>query len=285
VISIDGQQLLERIREFGRAGRNTAGTLSRVALTDQDAAGRDLLVRWMEEAGLQVQVDRIGNIFGTLCGVGSPPDAAALPIMMGSHIDTVVDAGIYDGAYGVLAGIEVARTLQAAGTAARRPLTVVAFTNEEGIRYTPDMMGSLVHAGGLSLKDALSTVGPDGSVLAEELARIGYAGSLEPGTIRPLAFVELHVEQGPVLFREEAPIGAVEAVQAISWQQIDVRGHANHAGTTPMSLRRDAAYAASRIVSILPVLAAQSGGDTVATAGQIELEPNAINVIAGRATV
>lgn len=171
--------------------------------------------------------------------------------MMGSHIDTVIDAGAYDGCAGVLAGIAVVETLRAAGETLARPLAVAAFTNEEGVRYAPDMMGSLVYAGGLSADEALATVGTDGTILGEELARIGYAGAREPGFLVPHAYVELHVEQGPVLEREGVAIGAVEDLQGISWQEVVLDGTANHAGTTPMDLRRDAGVAAAELVTWL----------------------------------
>jgi beta-ureidopropionase / N-carbamoyl-L-amino-acid hydrolase len=229
---------------------------------------------------MAVEIDAIGNILGTW-GAG---DNSA-PIMVGSHIDTVVDAGIYDGSYGVLAGLEVVETLRDAGFTAARPITVAAFTNEEGVRYTPDMMGSLVYAGGFPLEAATRCVGTDGTIVGEELARIGYAGPMAPGAKRPAAYLELHVEQGPVLEHEGMQIGAVENLQGISWQRIVIRGQANHAGTTPMRLRHDAGYAAARITTFMHDLATGSGGTTVATVGTVALTPNVINVIPARATL
>ena len=204
--------------------------------------------------------------------------------MIGSHIDTVIDAGIYDGCYGVLAGLDVIETLKGAGVAPALPIAVAAFTNEEGVRYAPDMMGSLVHAGGLSVEAALATVGTDGSVLGAELECIGYAGAHAPGFLEPQAYLELHVEQGPVLDRERVPIGAVENLQGISWQRVTIAGVANHAGTTPMSMRRDAGHAAARVVTFLRDRATASNTPTVATVGSMRFEPNAINVIPARAT-
>jgi N-carbamoyl-L-amino-acid hydrolase len=203
--------------------------------------------------------------------------------MLGSHIDTVIDAGIYDGCYGVLAALEVIQTLKAQGFASSRPVVVVAFTNEEGVRYAPDMMGSLVYAGGLDLDAALATVGTDGSVLGDELRRIGYAGAQEPGFFKPHAYIELHIEQGPVLEREGVPIGAVQNLQGISWQMVTIDGDANHAGTTPISMRRDAGHAAARVITFLRDRAKASNTPTVATVGCIDFEPNAINVIPSRA--
>ena len=230
---------------------------------------------------MRVEVDAIGNLFGTWQGNA---DSRCEPVMIGSHLDTVINAGIYDGCYGVVAGLEVVAALRESGVRLTRPVTVAAFTNEEGVRYTPDMMGSLVHAGGLALETVLASRGTDGTTLGEELRRIGYDGPLVPGAIRPHAFVELHVEQGPVLEEARCRIGAVENLQGISWSRVTVSGQANHAGTTPMRLRRDAGYAAARVTTFLHDLAEASGGTTVATVGTMTLEPNAINVIPSRAT-
>jgi N-carbamoyl-L-amino-acid hydrolase len=184
----------------------------------------------------------------------------------------------------VLSGLEVIETLRASGYIPVRPIAVAAFTNEEGVRYAPDMMGSLVYAEGLPVEEALATVGTDGTVLGEELERIGYAGSSEPGFLKLHAYVELHIEQGPVLEREGVPIGAVENLQGISWQRVTIKGEANHAGTTPMSMRRDAGHAAARVVTFLRDWARNANTPTVATVGCMSFEPNAINVIPSRAT-
>lgn len=253
-----------------------------MAATDADKAGRDQVVAWMRGAGLEIVIDRIGNIFGIWQTAENEDEE---PVMVGSHIDTVINAGIYDGCYGVISGVEVIQTLIEAGFQPARPIVVAAFTNEEGIRYQPDMMGSLVYAGGLSVEEALATVGTDGSILGEELERIGYAGEAEPGFMKPSAYVELHVEQGPVLASLEIPIGAVENLQGISWQRLTIEGVANHAGTTPISMRKDAGLAAARIITFLRALADSSGESTVATVGTIEFEPNAINVIPSRAVL
>jgi beta-ureidopropionase / N-carbamoyl-L-amino-acid hydrolase len=205
--------------------------------------------------------------------------------MTGSHIDTVATGGRYDGIYGVLAGLEVVRWLNERGLRTRRPLVLAAFTNEEGVRFMPDMMGSLVFAGGYPLQRALDTVGTDGRRLGDELHRIGYAGDLACGAIRPHAFVELHIEQGPVLEAEGLQIGAVQDLQGISWQELTFTGQSNHAGTTPMDLRRDAGYCAAAVAVFVRELAQRLGGSQVATVGSIQLHPNLINVIAARATV
>ena len=279
---VETERLLARLRELGAVGRG-AGGLTRLAGSDEDRMGRDRLVAWMREAGLEVDVDAVGNIFGTWHPDGAARGAA--PVMIGSHIDTVADAGIYDGCYGVLAGLAVVEALRASGSESRHPVTVAAFTNEEGVRFTPDMMGSLVHAGGLPLADALSARDADGRTLGAELDRIGYAGPMAPGTIRPRAYLELHIEQGPILAHEGLRIGVVERLQGISWQRITVSGEANHAGTTPMHLRRDAGHAAARIATFVHDLAHRSAGTTVATVGTMQLEPGVINIIPSRATL
>ncbi|MEZ0168705.1 Zn-dependent hydrolase [Microvirga sp. TS319] len=280
-LSIDAERLLGRLHDLGQIGRDGDGRLVRLAASDSDKAGRDILVSWMHQTDLDVVVDRIGNIFGIW---KNDTNADEAPVVIGSHIDTVINAGIYDGCYGVLSGLEVIETLKATGFTAARPIAVAAFTNEEGVRYAPDMMGSLVYAGGLSVEEALATVGTDGATLGAELQRIGYAGSVEPGFLKPHAYVELHIEQGPVLERERVPIGAVENLQGISWQRVTIEGDANHAGTTPMAMRRDAGYAAARVVTFLRDRARNANTPTVATVGCMAFEPNAINVIPSRAT-
>jgi len=276
-LSIDAERLLGHLWELEQIGRESDGRLVRLAGSDTDKGGRDAFVAWVRAADLEVVVDRIGNIFGIWKNAYNADEA---PILLGSHIDTV----IYDGCYGVLSGLEVIETLKAAGFAPARPIAVAAFTNEEGVRYAPDMMGSLVHAGGLSVEEALATIGTDGTILGAELERIGYGGSEEPGFLKPHAYLELHIEQGPVLEHEGVPIGAVENLQGISWHRVTVEGEANHAGTTPMSMRRDAGHAAARVVTFLHRRARNANSPTVATVGCMSFEPNAINVIPSRAT-
>jgi N-carbamoyl-L-amino-acid hydrolase len=278
--SIDAARLFGRIRELGEIGRDAEGRLTRLAGSDNDKAGRNRLVAWIEAAGLDVAVDQIGNIFGIW---RSEENSGEAPIMLGSHIDTVINAGIYDGCYGVLAALEVIETLKDRGVTPARPIVVAAFTNEEGVRFAPDMLGSLVYAGGLPLDAALATIGTDGSSLGEELERIGYAGNIEPGFLKPHAYVELHIEQGPVLQREGFSIGAVENLQGISWQRVTIDGVANHAGTTPMAMRSDAGLAAARVGLFLREHIARSNAPSVATIGTMRFEPDAINVIPSRA--
>lgn len=281
---LDGATLLRQLRELGEIGADPeAGGRTRIALSDDEKTGRDLVVRWMRELELEVVVDRIGNVFGVLRS--DRDDGTQAPFMMGSHIDTVTNAGALDGCYGVLAGLAVARAYREAGVAPARTIMVGAFTNEEGIRYQPDMMGSLVYAGGLSVDAALDTIGTDGTRLGDELARVGYAGDMEPGAILPHEYVELHIEQGPILEAEGVQIGVVENLQGISWQQVTIEGNANHAGTTPTHLRHDAGLVAASILTFLRELALSSGGTTLATVGCLSVQPNVINVIPRRATL
>ena len=279
-LQLDGALLLEQIRILGELGADPVqGGRTRIALTDAEKAGRDQVVAWMKALDLEVRIDRIGNIFGTL-PAASGEDLA--PLMMGSHIDTVTNAGALDGCYGVLAGLAVIRAYRDAGVLPARPITVGAFTNEEGVRYQPDMMGSLVYAGGLEVQVALDTLGSDGTRLGDELARIGYAGDLQPGAIVPHEYLELHIEQGPILEAEGIQIGVVENLQGISWQQVTVQGNANHAGTTPTRLRHDAGYVACAAVAEARAIAREAGS-TLATTGCIAFEPNVINVIPRKA--
>ena len=280
-LSINGERLLNRLKELGQIGVNEDGKLTRLVASDTDKEGRDAVVAWMKDVGLRIVVDRIGNIFGIW---SSSENEGQDPLMIGSHIDTVINAGIYDGCYGVIGGIEVIKTLKDEGYTPSRPIVVGIFTNEEGVRYAPDMMGSLVYAGGFSVDEALVTIGTDGTVLGEELKRIGYEGTVEPGFIKPHAFVELHIEQGPILDSIKTPIGAVENLQGISWQRVTMNGVANHAGTTPTEMRKDAGLAAAKVIIFLRNRCDNSNATTVATVGCIEFEPNAINVIPSRAT-
>lgn len=283
-ITLDADRLLQQIQALGAIGLDaSAGGRTRIALTDADKAGRDQLAAWMRELDLDVQVDRIGNLFGILHT--ATPQGDAQPLMMGSHIDTVRQAGALDGCYGVLAGLAVARAWRQAAALPPRALVVAAFTNEEGARFQPDMMGSLVYAGSLPLQTALDTVGTDGTRLGDELARIGYAGTLAPGALRPREYLELHIEQGPILEAEGVRIGAVEQVQGISWQRVTVEGSANHAGTTPTRLRHDAGYVAAAAIAFAREQVVGAAPDTtLATVGSLRLEPDVINVIPRTAT-
>jgi N-carbamoyl-L-amino-acid hydrolase len=279
-LRIDAERLIARIDALAEIAPIEGGGNARLALTDADRAGRDLVVTWMHDLGLDVGVDAIGNVIGMREGM-----VPGAPVMCGSHIDTVRTGGRFDGNYGVLAGLEIIETLAERDITTHHPLAVAFFTNEEGARFPPDMMGSLVHVGGMPLEEALDTVGIDGARVGDELDRIGYAGSLPCPGPAPRAFVELHIEQGPVLEIEGSTIGVVEGVQGISWQELTIDGQSNHAGTTPMRFRHDAGYAAARVAVFVRELAAELGGAQVATVGSIELRPNLVNVVANRAVL
>ena len=279
-LSADIRRLQNRIEELGRVGAIASGGVSRLALTNEDRDGRDLVVRWMRDLDLSIQVDRIGNVIGTRAGM---LDSA--PVLIGSHIDSVATGGLYDGALGVLAGLEAIQTLNEADLKTQYPIAVGFFTNEEGVRFTPDMMGSAVHQGSLPLETALETVGTDGQTVGAELTRIGYAGDIPVNNMIPRAYLELHIEQGPVLENTNTTIGAVTGVQGISWTEFELQGVSNHAGTTPMHLRHDAGYVAAAIAVEARAIATDFGANQVATVGVSELTPNLINVIANRARV
>ncbi len=279
-LRIDLDRLTARLDDLAKVGTIDGGGVCRLALTDEDKAGRDLVMSWMKELGLEVTVDRIGNVVGVGAGRESGP-----PVMIGSHIDTVRTGGRYDGNLGVLAGLEVVECLQRAGIETARPITVAFFTNEEGARFAPDMMGSSVHQGSLSLQQALAAVGIDGANVADELERIGYAGEAPCGDMRAAAFIELHIEQGPVLEREGIPIGVVNSVQGISWTELTIKGISNHAGTAPVSMRADAGYAAAEITCFVRRLAHEIGGSQVATVGRLSLQPNLVNVVPNHAVM
>lgn len=279
-LKIDAGRLMSRIDALAEVGRTAEGGVHRLALSDDDRIARDRVVDWMRGAGLEVEIDRIGNIIGMRPGTEALP-----PVMTGSHVDSVANGGKLDGSYGVLAGIEAVETLNDAGIDTPRPIAVCVFTNEEGARFQPDMMGSLVYAGGLSVEEALAREDEEGVLLGDALARIGYRGDAEIGSVRPHAFVELHVEQGPILEAESITIGAVESLQGISWTRVDIEGQANHAGTTPMAGRHDAGYCAARIGCEVRAIARRVGGNQVGTVGLVTLEPGIINVVARKAHV
>ncbi len=276
---INADRLMRKIMDLASIGAIEGGGCARLALTDDDAAGRDLVVAWMNELGLTVTTDVIGNVIGTWhIGTGAS-------VMTGSHIDTVRTGGKYDGNLGVLAGLEVIQTLQENGIEPERPISVGFFTNEEGSRFAPDMLGSLVYVGGLPVEEALDIVGIDGARVGDELERIGYNGATPCPGFAPHSFVELHIEQGPVLEQTNMIIGAVTGVQGISWQEVTVLGQSNHAGTTPMNMRKDPGYVAAAIAVFLRGLATRYGGHQVCTVGKIDLFPNLINVIPAKAVL
>jgi beta-ureidopropionase / N-carbamoyl-L-amino-acid hydrolase len=278
-LRVNGARLMDRIMSLAEVGSIDGGGCARLALTDADRDGRDLVVSWMRDLGLDITVDAVGNVVGTW-NIG-----AGAAIMTGSHIDTVRTGGKYDGNLGVLAGLEIIQTIQESGWTPSRPLAVAFFTNEEGARFAPDMMGSLAFVGGLGVEEVLGTVGIDGARVGDELLRIGYAGSTPCPSSPPRAFVELHIEQGPVLEQQGVTIGAVTGVQGISWREVTINGQSNHAGTTPMELRHDPAYVAASVVVFMRQLASRYGGNQVCTVGKIDLHPNLVNVVPASAVL
>jgi N-carbamoyl-L-amino-acid hydrolase len=286
-LRIDGGRLWDRLQALGEVGavHGPAGEhgCARLALTDADREGRDLVVGWMLDLGLSVSIDAVGNVVAVRAGA----DPTAAPVMVGSHIDTVRTGGRFDGNLGVLGGLEILETLEQHGVVTRHPVAVAFFTNEEGARFQPDMLGSLVYVGGMGLEDALDVrAADDGARLGDELARIGYAGPTPcPAAGAPHAYCELHIEQGPVLEDEAVTIGVVTGVQGISWTELTITGQSAHAGTTPMRLRRDPGYVAAAIVTGVRAIAVEMGGTQVATVGRLELQPNLVNVVPAQVTM
>jgi beta-ureidopropionase / N-carbamoyl-L-amino-acid hydrolase len=278
-LKINWRRLEDRINALAEISPIDGGGNCRLALTDEDKDGRDLVVSWMRSLDLEVTIDVVGNIIG-VWNVGS-----GAPVMSGSHIDTVRTGGRFDGCYGVLAALEVIESCKDANISPPRPLAVGIFTDEEGSRFAPDMLGSLVYVGGMPVEQALNVVAIDGARLGDELMRIGYSGPAPCPGVVPHAFVELHIEQGPMLEANDVRIGAVTSVQGISWQEVTVIGQSNHAGTTPMSLRHDPAYVAAEITVFLRKLASEFGGDQVCTVGKIDIHPNLTNVVPAKATL
>jgi N-carbamoyl-L-amino-acid hydrolase len=278
LLEINGERLLRRLWDLAEIGPIPGGGNNRLALTDADKEGRDLVFTWMRDLGLDVSIDTIGNVVAVQSDVGQGP-----PVMMGSHIDTVATGGKYDGNLGVLAALEVIETVIESGVELDRPLAAAFFTNEEGSRFPPDMMGSLCYTGGLTVEEAMSTTDAGGKSVGDELDRIGYRGPMPCPGPAPYAFVELHIEQGPVLERDGMRIGAVTGVQGISWTEVNITGQSNHAGTTPMSMRRDAGLAAGELVVAVRRIATEMGGTQVGTVGALNLHPDLVNVVAARA--
>jgi N-carbamoyl-L-amino-acid hydrolase len=272
-LRVDGARLMSRLMALAAIGATPEGGCRRLALTDEDRQGRDWLVAEMTALGLDVKIDAVGNIVGILKGREEGP-----AVILGSHIDTVGTGGRYDGALGVIAGVEVLATLRDAGLVPRRDLAVIAFTNEEGARFHPDMLGSYVWAGGLSVEAAHAEQDAEGAVLGTELRRIGYEGQEQPGFLPAHAYLELHIEQGPVLESEGGGLGAVTGIQAICWLELTLKGRPSHAGTTPMAYRRDPGLAAARINVYANDLTRAIPGQ-LANSGVIRVQPANVNVV------
>ncbi len=277
-LRIDGDRLWESLMELAQIGATEKGGVCRLALTDLDREGRDLFTRWAKEAGCAVTVDKMGNIFARRPG----KDDALAPIMMGSHIDTQPTGGKFDGNYGVLAGLEVLRTLNDFNVETARPLEVVVWTNEEGSRFQPSMVASGVFAGVFDLDYGLTRADTEGKTIGDELKRIGYAGEAPVGGRAVAGFFEAHIEQGPILEAEDKTIGVVEGVQGIRWYEYYVTGQEAHAGPTPMKVRKDALQGAARMMTEAYRIANSRPPNACATIGVAEVFPSSINVIPGR---
>lgn len=259
-------------------GATPKGGVCRLALTDLDKRGRDLVIGWAREAGLEVTIDRIGN--GFLRRAGRNPSLA--PVVTGSHIDTQPTGGKFDGNYGVLAGLEVVRTLNDHGIETEAPIEVAFWTNEEGSRFVPVMMGSGVFAKAFTLEHALAATDVDGKSVGDELARIGYVGDEEPGAHPIGAYFETHIEQGPVLEDHDVTIGVVTGVLGIRWYDCTVTGMEAHAGPTPMALRKDALQVAAGLMQEVVAIALRHPPHGRGTVGMVHVHPNSRNVIPGR---
>jgi len=275
-LSTSSDRLWGSLMDLARLGATPRGGVRRLALTPLDAQGRDRVTGWLREAGCTVRCDGIGNLYAIRPGT----DPLARPVAMGSHLDTQPNGGRFDGQYGVLAGLEVLRTLADAGVTTRHPLAVAIWTNEEGTRFQPVMMGSGVYAGAFPLEHCLAQRDAEGVTVAEALASVGAAGT-DPAPAFE-AYFEAHIEQGPVLENERRTIGVVSAALGQRWFDVLIEGQDAHAGPTPLALRRDALLAASRLVVAVREIALAHPHDARGTVGRLLVSPNSRNVIPGR---
>jgi N-carbamoyl-L-amino-acid hydrolase len=277
-IRIDGERLWNSLMELAKIGATEKGGVCRLALTDLDRQARDLFRRWCEEAGCTVTVDKMGNMFARRPG----RDNALPPVMTGSHIDSQPTGGKFDGAYGIMAGLEVLRTLKDYNYETQRPVEVAVWTNEEGSRFAPAMVASGVFAGVFDLDYGLSRKDVDGKSMGEELTRIGYAGSEAVGGRPVAAFFEAHIEQGPILEAEKKTIGVVAGAQGQRWYEVVLTGQEAHAGPTPMRRRKDALVGASRLVTAVNRIGLENQPYACATVGMMQVSPNSRNTIPGK---
>lgn len=278
LIKVNQARLWDSLMDMAEIGATAGGGSCRLTMTENDVAGRRLFMHWCVDAGCHVYTDEIGNIFARYGGT----DAQAAPVLFGSHLDTQPLGGRFDGVYGVLAGLEVIRTFRELGLTPRYPLEVVAWTNEEGSRFTPGMLGSAVYAGRVDLEFARSRRCPDtGALLGDELDRHGFSNT-PPFRARPRAYYEAHIEQGPILERAAVPLGVVTGVQGLYTYDVSLQGFGCHAGTTPMHGRRDALVCAARIIAALSDMGVQANAAARVTVGKIMCEPNSPSTIPAR---
>jgi len=279
-LTINGERLWASLMELARIGATAKGGVCRLAASDLDGEARRLFIRWCEEAGCTVSVDRIGNIFARR--PGRNPDLPS--VMTGSHLDTQPTGGRFDGAYGVMAGLELVRTLNDLGYETEAPVEIVAWTNEEGSRFSPAMVGSGAFTGVFELDAALATRDNTAPALTlgGELERIGFAGPAPVGARTVAAYFEAHIEQGPILEAAGLPIGIVTGAQGQRWYEITVTGQEAHAGPTPMPRRRDALVGAARMIDAVNKIGHANAPYACATVGFVEVSPNSRNTIPGR---
>ncbi|WP_418595457.1 Zn-dependent hydrolase [Ponticoccus sp. (in: a-proteobacteria)] len=277
-LKIDGDRLWDSLMEMARIGPGVAGGNNRQTLTDEDAEGRALFRRWCEEAGMTMGLDTMGNMFFTRAGT----DPEALPVYVGSHLDTQPTGGKYDGVLGVLGGLELVRTLNDTGIRTKHPIVVTNWTNEEGTRFAPAMLASGVFAGVHTQDWAYARQDAAGKSFGAELDRIGWKGEEAVGARKMHAFFELHIEQGPILEAEGKQIGVVTHGQGLSWTQVTVTGKDAHTGSTPMPMRRNAGLGMARILEKVDEIAWSHKPDAVGAAGHIDVYPNSRNVIPGK---
>ena len=275
MLQINPGRLWQSLMDLARIGATEKGGVRRLTLTEADRQGRDMFVRWCGDAGMSIGVDRIGNIFARRPGT----DAGALPVVMGSHLDSQPSGGKFDGAYGVMAGLEIVRTLNDAGARTRAPIEVVSWTNEEGSRFVPTLMGSGIFAGVFPVEEILAAKDADGISVREALASTGYAGKAQPHKLG--AYFEAHIEQGPVLEQTGTTIGVVLGALGQRWFDVAIVGQDSHAGPTPMETRQDALLAASRLVLEVNRIATTFPDYARGTVGSMQVKPNSRNVVPG----
>ena len=277
-LKINGERLWASLMEMATIGATPKGGVCRLALTDLDRQSRDRFVGWCKDAGCSVKVDQMGNIFARRPGRNN----ALAPVGTGSHLDTQPTGGRFDGVYGVLAGLEVIRTLNDLGIETERPVEASVWTNEEGSRFAPAMVASGVYAGVFTLDYGLSRTDAHGKTMGDELQRIGYAGTEPMGGRDVHAFFEAHIEQGPILETEGQTIGVVTAAQGQRWYELTLTGQESHAGPTPMPVRRDALLGAARVIQLVNAIGLAHAPLAVSTVGMINSYPNSRNVIPGK---
>ncbi len=277
-LRINGERILDTLMEVAKIGATEKGGCCRLALTDLDREARDLYVKWCKEAGCTIRIDKMGNIFARRAG----EDDSLPPVMTGSHIDTQPTGGRFDGVYGVLAGLEVIRSLNDLNIKTKHPIEASIWTNEEGSRFAPAMVASGVFAGVFTLEYGLSREDEDGKTMGEELERIGYAGPDEVGGRPVHAFFEVHIEQGPILEEEDMTIGVVTDAQGQRWYELTLGGVESHAGPTPMNRRKDALLGAARVIELVNKIGLANAPVACATVGMVNVYPNSRNVIPGR---